>query len=223
MSRAVRTARGAFGAFAATVLAAASHALAGGVVTPMAVFATTLLALPLCVLLAGRIGSLWRLSLAVLSAQFVFHWSFSGLGTASGLGAGLGSGADANAGIGAAAPVSAHAAHLGLASPTLVGSLADPSAAGAAVTAGAADAGMWAAHVVAAMLTIALMHRGEHAFLRLARVLRSALPVRVPVAKQLPARPAILSLFTALPSRAEPVFLSAISHRGPPAQPAPAT
>ncbi len=208
MSRAVRTARGVFGALTATVLAAASHALAGGAVTPLAVLATTLLALPFCVLLAGRTGSLWRLALAVTSAQFVYHWSFSGLGAAA---------ASSGASTATDAPVSLHAAHLGLLSPTLSGLASAP---GPRATAPAADAWMWAAHALAALLTIALMHRGERAIMRLMRVLREAAPVHVPTPVRLPARPATLAFFAALPSRAQPVFLSAITHRGPPVTPA---
>ncbi len=200
MSRAVRTARGAFGALVATMLAATSHALAGGAVTPIAVVATTLFALPLCVLLAGRVGSLWRLSIAVVVAQFVYHWSFSGLGLATSLSSPSGE------------PVSPHAAHLGMLPPSLF----TPEA----TTAYSADAWMWAAHALAAILTITLMHRGERAVLHLVRVLRGAVPVRVPSVVRLPERRAILEIFTALPSRAEPVFLSAISYRGPPTGPA---
>lgn len=102
MSRAVRTARGTFGALAATVLAAASHSLAGGTSTLVAVVATAVFALPLCVLLAGRVGSLWRLAAAVVPAQFAFHWMFASLGVVS-----------VQPG-GAAEAVSPHAAHLGL-------------------------------------------------------------------------------------------------------------
>jgi len=136
MSRAVRTARGAFGALTATVLAAASHALAGGDVTAFAVVTTALFALPLCVLLAGRTGSLWRLALAVSAAQFVYHWSFSGLGIA-------GSASSAE-------PVPLHAMHLGAFAPALSG-------AGAGVAPGtgfaAADLWMWGAHALAALAT----------------------------------------------------------------------
>lgn len=197
MSRAVRTARGAFGALAATLLAAASHAAAGGNVTPIAVIATSMFALPLCVLLAGKIGSLWRLSLAVIVAQFVYHWSFSGLGLATSVSDLSGE------------PVSPHAAHLGMLPPALF----MPEA----TTAYSADVWMWAAHALAAILTIALMHRGECAVMHLVQVLRRAVPVRVPTLVRLPERRAILEIFAALPSRAERVFLSAISYRGPPA------
>lgn len=198
MSRAVRTARGAFGALAATLLAAASHGLAGGSATPLAVIATVVLALPLCVLLAGRVGSLWRLSLAVVPSQFVYHWSFAGLGAAP---------LSSEQGWG-----SAHSAHF---ASSEMASLAPGIAAN-----GAADAWMWAAHALAAVLTIALMHRGERAAMHLVRVLRSTLPVRLPTAVRLPQRGAILACLTVDAPRVQRPFLSTISHRGPPAAPA---
>jgi hypothetical protein len=192
MSRAVRTARGASGALIATVLAAASHGLAGGTSTPLAVIATAVLALPLCVLLAGRVGSLWRLAVAVVPAQFAFHWTFAGLGLASST-------------PGAAAEVvSPHAAHLGLVSfsPSLV-------------AAGAADSLMWVSHAVAAAITIALMHWGELAAMHLARALRRTAPlprgvVRLPQHRVIRVRtaPIVTSLHRGV--------LSTISHRGPP-------
>ena len=206
MSRAVRTARGAFGALAATLFAAASHSFAGGTATPLAVLATALLALPLCVLLAGRAGSLWRLALAVGSAQFVYHWSFAGLGMASGLGADQLRGSAAAQTAFLAGP---HAAHL------------EPSSfAPALAAAGSADATMWLSHAVAAVLTIALLHRGEVCVLRLLRVLRETVPVRLPSAARLPQRPAILVAACDSLPRTTRVCLSAISHRGPPVSPA---
>ena len=203
MSRAVRTARGAFGALVATLLAAASHGIAGGTTTPLAIIATFLVALPLCVLLAGRVGSLWRLALAVAPAQLLYHWSFAGLGTVSGSAS-------------AALPGSAGAVS-GFAESAHLGHFAPASFAPALVEAGAGDAAMWFSHAIAAVLTIALMHRGERAALHLIRVLRETMPVRVPRTVRLPQREAIL--VTAAPCRPRPkrIFLSAISHRGPPA------
>lgn len=198
MSRAVRTARGAFGALAATLLAVASHGLAGGIATPLAVIATVVLALPLCVLLAGRVGSLWRLSLAVVPAQFVYHWSFAGLG-ASQLSSAQGRG-------------SAHSAHFVFSeSVALTPEL---------TTSGIADAWMWTAHALAAVLTIALMHRGEQAAMHLLRVLRSTLSIRLMSAVTLPQRGAILAHLTADTPRIQQPFLSTVSRRGPPAAPA---
>lgn len=201
MSRASRTARGAFGALAATLLAAASHSLAGGSVTLFALVATSLLALPLCVALAGRAGSLWRLSLGVFASQALYHWSFAGLGVASNGSLQRPASADAAAGL-------AHD-HLGA-----FGGFAPD----AALTAGLAssDAGMWAAHAVAALLTIALLHRGEAAALRLVRVLRRLVPSHAPRPILLPARPATPAATSAEPARRlAQRYLSAISHRGP--------
>lgn len=195
MSRAIRTARAVFGAFAITLFAAASHALAGGEMTPIAVLATAILAVPLCLLLAGKVGSLWRLSLAVVPAQFAYHWSFAGLGIAQNR---------AEGGAGAVA-ISPHAHHL-----------AGTSFMPELVAAGSADAHMWAAHSVAAIATIALMHRGERAALHLFRLLHRALPTRMPVEIRLPQRRAILVSSDAAPPVVRRIFLSAMSHRGPP-------
>lgn len=192
MNRAVRTARGGFGALAATLLAAASHALAGGSVTVFALAATGVLALPLCVALAGRAGSLWRLSVAVFVSQGLYHWSFAGIGAVQQRGS---------------APALAAHDHLGALS-AFAPDLAEAASAGA---------WMWVAHGVAAMLTIALLHRGEHALLHLIRLVRSAVPVRVPRAVALPARPAILAPLPEPERTNAQVFLSAITHRGPPA------
>lgn len=207
MSRAVRTARGAAGAGIATLLAAASHGLAGGTVTGLSVLATAVLALPLCVLLGGRVGSLWRLALAVGASQFVYHWSFSGLGL-------VGTGSAAGS-----APAPLHAGHLA-ALQTFVPDLATRTA-----SAAAADTTMWAMHALASIATIALLHRGERAFLGLAALTESLLstirnvlvPLLLGVGDRRPTeRP--FSTFLAPAALRERVHsLSAITHRGPPA------
>lgn len=196
MSRAVRTARGSVGATIATTFAATSHGLAGGGITALAVIATAVLALPLCVALAGRIASLWRLGLAVTASQLLYHWSFSGLGEASALGA-------------SQAALGPHAKHLS--SGMLSGLTAAPSPADAGLV-------MWLAHALAAVGTVALVHRGERAFLALSRVLLSSiLRLPAPVALDLPTEassgevrrsPAI--------TIARLCCAAAITHRGPP-------
>ena len=202
MSRGVRAARGAGGATIATVLAAASHALAGGDISWLAVFSTAILALPVCTLLAGRIGSLWRLAAAVAIAQFPYHWTLAGLGAgATGTGA-SGAGSDA-----AGLPLSPHAAHLGA-----IQSFAP------AATASTADTVMWIGHAIAAVATIALLHSGERAFLALVSLVRRALPVRALALTPLQARG---SLRVALGQCAETIALrmlgtTAVSRRGPP-------
>jgi hypothetical protein len=184
------------------LLAAASHGLAGGAITPAAVLATAVLALPLCVLLSGRVASLWRLALAVAPAQFVFHWSFAGLGAVQGAAT---SGASGAAGAAGEAALPLHAHHL--ASLSFVPTLADAGRAGAA---------MWMLHAVAAIATIALLYFGERGAVRFVRALRDAVPIRLPEEVRLPRREAILVRFESEPPHAPQIFLSAISHRGPP-------
>lgn len=197
MSRAVRTARGALGAFIATLLAATSHALAGGPLTPTAVFATSLFALPLCVLLAGKTGSLWRLAIGVSASQFVYHWSFAGLGAPL-----AGDSTDATM------AVSPHSSHM-----TLFTNFPLATAeSGASVS----DAWMWVAHACAAIVTIFLMHRGEIAFLHLVRVLKSAIRPPLPRSVRLPEYPTSRSITSVVPPQVSQLFFSDISHRGPP-------
>lgn len=156
MSRATRTARGVAVAFISSVLAATSHTLAGDTVTPIAVLVTAIIALPLCVALAGRLASAWRVALAVGLSQFFFHWTFVGLGAAS----------TAAASTPEAAYLAKHAAHLGLVQRF----------APAAVEAGAADSVMWIFHAIAAVVTIALVLRGERTAVALLTMIRRALP-----------------------------------------------
>ncbi|WP_087011165.1 hypothetical protein [Leucobacter sp. 7(1)] len=193
VSRGVRVLRGAAAALVATLLAAASHGIAGGVVTWASVAATVVFTLPLCVALAGRVGSLWRLSIAVSASQFVYHWTFAGLG--------LTSGAAADAPM-----VSPHAAHLA----------ALESFAPDLASAGAADASMWFWHAVAAVLTITLLARGERAVMALGRTLLRALPVtlvRLPVPVPRPT-PCLTS--PRIPLQDRLLAASAITLRGPP-------
>lgn len=163
MSRSVRVARGTAGALITTLLAAASHAAAGGVTTIFAVVATALLALPLCVALAGRTGSLWRLSLGVGVSQFIYHWSFAGLGITSA--------STSPAGI-AESPHAAHLAQMQQFIPELA-------------AAGTADALMWVSHALSALVTIAVLHRGERAMLAVGAMLRDAV---IPFRAALPVR-----------------------------------
>lgn len=203
MTRATRAARGAAGAAIATLLAAASHLLAGGASSWLAVVATTILALPVCTLLAGRIGSLWRLGLAVAAAQVPFHWALSSLGAAGPTSAA----ASASEGAAAVAP---HAAHL-----AAVQTFA-PSA-----SASALDAGMWLGHAIAAAVTIALLHAGERAFLGLIRLVRRALPLARPLVSPAQRPAAAPPIAAALPVLVDRLLgQAAITHRGPPAFPA---
>lgn len=217
ISRAARAWRGAGGALAATLLAAVSHGIAGGTLSWLAVTATALLALPICTVLAGRVGSLWRLSLAVSVSQFLYHWLFAWVGGGA---AGLGIGA---AGRSGADPMSPHLSHLGVSAGDSVGNsigaqLAstgslDPSS---AMPLASTDTAMWASHALAALLTIALLHRGERAFLALVRLVRSALPLRRTTPPVLPRVPSATPSFRVAPLRNR-LLAAVISHRGPPA------
>lgn len=197
VSRAARAWRGVGGALAATVLAGASHGLAGGAISWLAIAATAILAMPLCTALAGRIGSLWRLALAVSASQFLYHWFFSWIGAGASVAQAAGSEA-----------VSPHAAHLG--APL---GIADLSALGSA---GSADAAMWAVHAGAALVTILLLHRGERAFLALARLVRRALPLRLAAIPHLPRRVARLAAWAPAVSVRSRLLAAVITHRGPP-------
>lgn len=200
MSRAARVGRGAAGAFIATALAAVSHSIGGGQITLLAVFATAILAMPLCVALAGKLGSLWRLGLGVGVSQFIYHWSFAGLGVSI-------SSPLATSGESMALPVSPHAEHLAQ-MQNFVPAIAE---------AGAASWVMWLSHLVAAVATVALLYRGERATVALGRLLTRTIFT-----------PVFLSLRSETGSIVQPVrqsraplaerlrSLSAISHRGPP-------
>lgn len=197
MSRATRTVRGVIGASIATVLAAASHSLGGGEISFIAVLTTTIFVLPLCVALAGRIGSIWRLGVAVTVSQFFYHWIFAGMG------AGIATALSTSGGSFAAS----HASHLARLEH-FVPAIAE---------AGAADLTMWIMHACAAAVTITALGRGERAVLSLLRLVRQALPLRpvftLPV---LPTRRA-LPVVTA-PARTRADFLSCmpLTRRGPP-------
>lgn len=154
LSRAARTARGVIGAALSTVLAAASHSLAGGEVSAFAVLVTAVIALPFCVALAGKTESLWRVGLAVGASQFMYHWAFAGIGVTTAL-----SGASKF-------PMGSHAAHLASLERFV------PSV----VEAGSADTLMWTLHAVAAVLSTVLVARGERAVIALGRSIRRALP-----------------------------------------------
>jgi len=199
MSRALRTVRGALGSGIATVFAAASHAFAGGDVTPLAVIATSLLALPLCTALAGRVGSLWRLCIAIGASQFIYHWSFSGLGAST-------------SGLSTTAASSPHAAHLGFVFSPL-GSAATANATGDST------ALMWLAHAAAAAVTVVLLYRGERAAQSLAAALLRCFLPRLPAENSGEHAPASTpGLLKAPPSPLLFRMLSpaAVTHRGPP-------
>ncbi|MFD6140202.1 hypothetical protein [Promicromonospora sp. NPDC060271] len=144
-TRGARALRGGLAASSATFVALMSH-LAGGGELPglLGIVVPLVLSLPVCMAWSGRL-SLAGLSASVVASQLFFHVLFT-LGTPA-----------------AARPVSAgagaHAGHEGMTMPA--------PAAGPAVEMAHADLTMWLSHGLAAVVTIAVLYRGELLLLRL--------------------------------------------------------
>lgn len=136
--RTIRLARGWAAAGAATLLAAASHVIGGGQVPNLLV---SLFALAIsgavCVVLAGKVLSWWRLGVAVALSQGLYHGLFALAGCAP-------------SGTSSVTMVGGHAGHGG---QLVVDSTA------AALSHGGNS--MLFAHAVAAVLTILILRRGE--------------------------------------------------------------
>lgn len=194
MSRAVRTLRGVLISGVSSLLAAASHSLAGGTITFEAVIATFILALPLCVAFAGRIASLWRVAAAVGLSQFFYHWTFAGLGVMSEMSQ------DANR-----FPPGPHAAHMASLERFVP----------AVTQATSADAVMWIFHGIAAAASIVVITRGERAVLTLLRSIRHVLPR--PVVRPVIHTPRVVPAVRSVPVLRDQLLLgSACGRRGPP-------
>lgn len=138
-ARSARTLRGVVAAAFSTFVALLSHVAGGGsmpgilgVVVPL-VFSTLV-----CVLLAGRRLSIVRLSLSVAVSQVLFHTLFV-LGAAQG--------------VSSTAMPSGHLSH---GSTVTLDASSMPM-----MHNGHAGAGMWFAHLVAGLVTIAALHRAE--------------------------------------------------------------
>lgn len=80
-SRWARVARGWTAAGFATLAAAVSHTLAGGIAPSLfGMLVSVVISASVCTVLAGRTLSWWRLAASVALSQLLFHWLFSGLG-----------------------------------------------------------------------------------------------------------------------------------------------
>jgi hypothetical protein len=201
-TRWARFARGWIVAAFSTFVAALSHTVGGGAVPGLlAVVVSLAFAGIVSIALSGRTLSTWRLTVAVLISQLIFHGLFS-FGSAGGSLVTSGS-----------ATSHAHNA----------GSLAvlAPSTAQAGSMSGS-DHGlmMTVAHILAAVVTVVALRFGERAFwglLTTATVMLASL-VRVLVLTPIPRIPrAIAASTSALPPRELLVLLSPMRHRGPPA------
>lgn len=198
-TRATRVARGAAAATVATFVALLSH-VAGGAAMPgwLGVLAPWVLSLFVCVLLAGRSLSLPRLSIAVAISQFLFHTLFI-----------LGTGGTALAGGG-----------------HVHGQLTFVADASGTATAIVADPAMWLWHGIAAVTTIAALHRGEQSLrhlldlaasghARLVAFVAAIIVIPVSPPRRRPLTPTTAAVVTAVRT----VFLSAVVRRGPPVLP----
>lgn len=191
----MRAGRGTAGAAVATTVAATAHTLSGGQAPPAwLLLAVIALAAPLAVALTGRRPALWRTSAVVAASQLLLHFAFATVGTA--------------------APAGGHGGHVHGAA-IILGEAPASTAAGLGTALFALDPLMIAGHALAAVVTIALVTRGERALATIAAGLRR-LAARVDVA--VPLLPAVpRPVAPARPTPAAAVFLVTLSRRGPPA------
>lgn len=198
-ARGLRLVRGWIGAVVATSIAAGSHFLAGGNAPelPLLLLALALSGLA-CTALTGRGLSLWRLSVGVALSQALFHWLFSG----------------AAAPHGRIAPAGGHPAHSAVLEPataTIISAAADHT-----------SPLMWLGHAVAAVLTVAILHRGEVTVVRLVLAMRLRVTAFLPLLLPLPVCPAPAALPAnrpVIPLRNLGAPLLVMRHRGPPLLP----
>lgn len=139
-SRAPRVLRGSIAATVATFVAMMSHVAAGGTVPGwLGIAVPWTLSVAVCTMLVGRALSLVRLSLGVVVSQLLYHGLFV---------------------LGAVAPSGTpttghdHGHTIAVSTEALTVPLA-------------ADPAMWVSHALAAVVTVAALHRGERSLLRL--------------------------------------------------------
>lgn len=195
-ARWTRVVRGGATAVASVLLAALSH-VAGGAGSPgvLGVVLALVLATPLCVALGGRRLALGRLVASVLLSQVALHALF-GLGTTAG-------------GVTSSSPAGAHH-HAPFVLRAVPGGEVVPVLDGAA-------AGPWVAHLVAAVLTVLALRRGEQALGRLVDLAGGLVRV-VALLTWRPPVTGVRLLPVVAPAR-RPVaarFLVALPRRGPP-------
>jgi hypothetical protein len=191
--RGQRVVRGSIAAIVATFVATVSHSSATA--HPPSLLGILLglgIAAPVCVLMAGRAPSWWRLSVAVGASQALFH---------SLLALRLGEGVTTTA-----THATAHGQH---------GALPADALTAAAAAHPAESPWMWVAHAIAALITVIVLGAGEQAVRLLAvlvsRVFRALVPGRAmhaaPVLPPAAPEPAVLSGLA---------VLSVMRRRGPP-------
>nr|WP_274637516.1 hypothetical protein [Microbacterium bovistercoris] len=195
-SRSARAVRGVTAALVTALVAATAHTFAGGgAPSPLLVGIAVILAAPLAVALVGRRGSAVRTAAAVAAAQGVFHLAFALF-------------ADPGAVTYTAAPgmVGHAAAHTTMTMTTLHGAGSHDMSPGSP---------MILAHLVAALVTFALLWRGERMLRALGRGIRRLVPLLVIAPWRPEVRRRIGDVLPDIPvlrSRRAPV----VAGRGPP-------
>lgn len=157
-SRQLRLLRGAAASSVATVTAATSHTVGGGAPPhPLLVLALSVFLTPIAALLVGRTMRIIAVSTAVMVSQTVFHLLFSALGATL-------------------TPGSSTGGH----HHTLILPVIEAPAMASALTAVAPETAMLGAHLIAGIVTIALLWRGEQLLRAIARWVKTTLRVQVP-------------------------------------------
>ncbi|GAA3886768.1 hypothetical protein GCM10022381_31080 [Leifsonia kafniensis] len=213
-TRWARFARGWVVALFSTFVAGLSHTLGGGAVpSVVAVVLSLAFAGIVCVGLAGRTLSLWRMVVSVLVSQLIFHGLFS-----------FGAPGGALSVSPAAPPRTPASALLGAHEHGAIGAVTALSSAPAGHAGGHDAAWMWAAHAVAAVITIVALRHGESAFWGLFATVRLGIRslfaalAGVLAGATLPGAPrSTVSTARVFTPRDLALVFSRMRHRGPPA------
>lgn len=214
-SRPARVARGLVAASVSTFAAALSHAAAGSQAPSLVAVALCLVVASFaCIALAGHRLTPWRTAAAVLVSQAVYHALFTAIPAVSG---------SAESVFGMSGAHVHGQANAAASPPSVSSSTADAamnmSAAGShAHGAGHSDALMWAAHGLAALVTVAVVLHGERVFWGLFDTLRlTFLTLFRPIAAaSTPLSVSVPVVVRRILAPIAPPFLSSVKHRGPP-------
>lgn len=201
MTRPQRVLRGLLGAVVTILVAALSHLAAGGSApSVIGIAAALVVAAAVCTVFAGRTRSLWRVSVAVMSSQALFHFFFSYVSGPASIAGAVGG---------------AHQHGVSTAQLQTIGMMSSEAAMATH------PAWMWVAHAFAAVLTIAMLRRGEEAILTIGGLLRMLLgaiiierPLPVHINNPSTATVAWRNVF--VPSIR---WMRGLRYRGPPSQP----
>lgn len=223
-----RLLRGWAAAFVATLLAAGSHTVANLVDSgashaahsagpaPILWILTLALAGPVCTALAGRTLSWWRLSAGVTASQLLFHWLYSATADP----AAACTLTDLHGGHGVPGTHAGHLEGLVNAGTGSESGAVSSYVPGVEATLPEDSPAMAVAHLLAAVVTVLVLRRGEVLAARVAE-LAGELIVRSPgaqLSRWVPAVPVrrVSAAHTAPECRPEDVLLPSRRQRGPP-------